>query len=169
LLAVGSVTSRQPIDAVAAFAPLVPKYCVTPSGRPTIHRLYDTLPISPSGRYIAVTELPYEDRLPSPGDLARALVVDLQTGKEVYASETAAWDTQVGAHAQWGTDNSALFFNRVDRCEWRAYGVRDDFQLGSECALDLPVYMVSSDGRQNLTADSQRGGQHSSAKWAKVH
>jgi len=42
------------------FAPRVPVYCVTPGGTGYIHRYYDSSPFSPSGRYFAVTRLPFE-------------------------------------------------------------------------------------------------------------
>ncbi len=47
-----------------------------------IHRYWDTSPFSPSGRYLALTRLPAEDRLPEPGDVAEVVLVDLQAGGE---------------------------------------------------------------------------------------
>src|SRR5207249_6732990 len=83
------------------FDPAVPTWCVTPDHGPIIHRFFDTSPFSPSGRYLGLTRLPYEDRLPAPGDVAELVVVDLQTGELRVAAETHGWDTQVGAHVQW--------------------------------------------------------------------
>ena len=65
-------------------------YRLTDGNRPTIHRFYDTSPVSPSGRYIALTEFPYDDRLPVPGDQARVFVLDLETAEEVYSTLTSA-------------------------------------------------------------------------------
>ncbi|MCA0185301.1 MAG: hypothetical protein LCH90_04750 [Proteobacteria bacterium] len=84
----------------ADFNPNVPVYKIVRSGRPTIHRFFDSSPVSPSGRLIGLTEFPFEDRLPEPGDKAAVVVVDLISGDEVYRTETAAWDTQVGAQVQ---------------------------------------------------------------------
>ncbi|HRS96487.1 MAG TPA: hypothetical protein P5179_14550, partial [Candidatus Latescibacteria bacterium] len=42
-----------------AFSPAVPIWCITPDGLDRcIHRFYDTSPVSPSGRYVALTRLP---------------------------------------------------------------------------------------------------------------
>ena len=48
--------------------PLVPVWCVTPGEGRAIHRFFDTSPFSPSGRYLAVFRLPFEDRVPPPGE-----------------------------------------------------------------------------------------------------
>lgn len=96
-----------------AFDPLVPVWCVTPNTGRTIHRFFDTSPFSPSGRYLALTRLPFEDRLPQPGDVAEVVRTDLETGEECVVAETQGWDTQLGAQAQWGADDTQLFFNDV--------------------------------------------------------
>jgi polysaccharide pyruvyl transferase WcaK-like protein len=136
------------------FDPEVPVYFATPADRPHIHRFYDTSPISPSGRYLAVTELPYEDRLPVPGDSARVVVIDLYSGREVYGSATAAWDTQVGAHAQWGTADDCLYFNRLEN--WQPFGVKVDPLTGCEQRLSQSIYMVSHSGEKALTPDLRK-------------
>jgi len=73
----------------------------TPTEGGAIHRFFDTSPFSPSGRYLALTRLPFEYRSPQPGDVALVVIVDLQTGEERTVAETRGWDTQVGAHVQW--------------------------------------------------------------------
>lgn len=133
------------------FSPSVDVFEVATSNRPTIHRFFDTSPISPSGRYIGLTEFPFEDRLPSPGDEAHVVVVDLESGVEVYRSPTAAWDTQVGAQVQWGASDSELFFNRMDVSAWEPYGVKVDIETTREVRLGTTVYVVSLDGRFVLT------------------
>jgi hypothetical protein len=86
-------------------------YCVTPELRGSIHRFYDTSPFSPSGRLLAVTRFPFEDRRPKPGDTAEIVIIDLESGEHRVVAETCGWDTQLGAQAQWGADDSSLFFN----------------------------------------------------------
>ncbi|WP_431778160.1 hypothetical protein [Microbacterium aurantiacum] len=112
--------------------------------RPAIHRFYDTSAISPSGKYVAYTEFQDDERLPDPGSIAYVVVVHLEEASEVYRTETRAWDTQVGAHAQWGRNDNELFFNRMATQDWAPYGVCVDFLLGGERALAGPVYMVSA-------------------------
>ena len=140
------------------FDPLVPTWCVTPNLGRTIHRFFDTSPFSPSGRYLALTRLPFEDRLPSPGDVAEIVLIDLATSEEHIVAETRAWDTQLGAQVQWGTQDTQLFFNDLDITTWRAFGVILDPLSGSKKTLDGTVYMVSPDGRWAISPCLLRTG-----------
>jgi Tol biopolymer transport system component len=128
------------------FDPLVPVWCVVPETRGMMHRYYDTSPFSPSGRYMALLHFPYEDRLPSPGDVAEVVLLDLETGERRVVAETAGWDTQLGASAQWGADDTELFFNDLDVKAWRPFGVKLDPFSGARQELDGTVYTVSPDG-----------------------
>lgn len=130
------------------FAPRVPVYCVTPGGTGYIHRYYDSSPFSPSGRYFAVTRLPFEDRLPRPGDVAEIAIIDLETGELRTVAETRGWDVQLGAQLQWGADDRTLLFNDLETRDWMPYGVRLDPQTGAHRRLAGTVYSVSPDGRQ---------------------
>ena len=130
--------------------PLVPVYQITDGSRSVIHRFYDTSPISPSGRYIALNELPFEDRLPKASDVGSVFVLDLESGSEIFREETSAWDTQLGAHAQWGDTDCSLFFNIRDmdglpRCR------KVNILTGEVSTLPTPVYMISPDGTHNAT------------------
>jgi hypothetical protein len=149
-----------------AFAPRVPVRCVTPGLPGAIHRFYDSAPFSPSGRYLAVTQLPFEDRLPRPGESATIHVVDLETGETVRVAETHGWDSQLGAQLQWGADDRTLLFNDVDPRSWIPFGVRLDPLAAPRATpqrLGGTVYAVSPDGRWSAspclrrTARTQRG------------
>ncbi len=129
------------------FDPAVPTWCVTPSCDRVIHRFFDSSPFSPSGRFLGLTRLPYDDRPLRPGDVAEVVVVDLETGELRVVAETRGWDMQLGAQVQWGADDSSLFFDDVDLETWRAFGVRLDPETGARRRLDGPVYAVSPDGR----------------------
>ena len=145
------------------FDPSVPVWCATPGHGGVIHRFFDTSPISPSGRYLALTRLPYEDRLPIPGDSVQVLVADLQTGEEEVVAETIAWDTQLGAQVQWGVSDSELYFNDMLPREWQPFGVRMDPETGDRTELNGHIYLVSPDGRHAVspcllrTAHTQAG------------
>lgn len=140
------------------YNPLVPVWCVTPRTPRTIHRYFDNSPFSPSGRYLVSTQLSNEDRLPVPGDIARIIVTDLTTGDEQCVAETRGWDTQVGAHPQWGTDDRQLYFNDIDTTAWRPFGVRLDLQNGSKTCLEGTIYAVSRDGRLAISPCLRRTG-----------
>jgi hypothetical protein len=149
--------------AYTGFGPRVPVHCVTPDWPGAIHRFYDSSPFSPSGRHIAVTQLPFEDRLPRPGDIARIVVIDLETGESRPVAETRGWDSQLGAQLQWGADDHTLLFNDVDVASWTPYGVRLDQASGRRQRLEGTVYAVSPDGRWSAspclrrTLRTQRG------------
>jgi len=129
------------------YDPAVPVWCVTPGEGRAFHRFFDTSPISPSGRFVAFTRMPAEDRLPEPGEAAEVMLVSLTTGEEAVVAETRGWDTQLGAQAQWGADDTELFFNDMAPATWRPFGVRLDPLTGRWSKLDGTVYMVSRDGR----------------------
>ncbi|MGA0546266.1 hypothetical protein ACO2Q1_13410 [Brevundimonas sp. VNH65] len=127
--------------------PLVPIWRVSRAGHPAIHRFYDTWPISPSGRYLALTEFARDDILPEPGDTAEVVVRDLENGDVVYRSATRAWDTQLGAQVQWGATDRQLLFNDMSISDWNPFGVVADISSSSTRRLDRPIYMVSPSGR----------------------
>ena len=136
------------------FQPKVPVFRLTASDQLCIHRFYDTNPVSPSGCFLAFTEFPYQDRSPYPGDLAKVVVRNLVTGKDVYSVMTAAWDTQVGAHVQWGPSDDMLFYNVLEDGYPKAVLV--NIHAGTSKILDGPVYMVSPDGNTCLSADLRK-------------
>lgn len=129
------------------FNPKVPVYCATPELDGCFHRFFNTSPISPSGRYLAVTRLLHEDRLSLPGESAEIVLVDLKTGKTSVIAETRGFDSQLGAQAQWGASDNELFFNELDMKNWDGFGVRMDPLTGKRRNLEGPVFEVSQDGR----------------------
>ena len=135
------------------FDPLVPAWCVTPERPGGIHRFFDTSPFSPSGRYLAVFHLPFEDRLPAPGDAGHVAVVDLDTGAERIVAETRGWEPQMGANVNWGASDRDLFFNDVLPGEWRPCAWKLDPASGRRERMDGPVYHASPDGRWLIAAN----------------
>ena len=138
--------------------PAAPIYCVTPQTDRTFHRFFDTSPFSPSGRFIAFTRLPFEDRMPQPGDVAEITLVDLETGEERPVAESRGWDTQLGAQVQWGADDTQLCFNDLDVGTWMPFCVIMDPVSGAKKKLDGTVYMVSPDGKQLASPCLRRTG-----------
>ena len=128
------------------YYPSVPVWCVTPDTSRTIHRFIDTSPFSPSGRYLGLTRLPSEERLPTPGEAAQIILVDLESGESRMIAETRGWGTQLGAQVQWGRDDTELYYNDVDTETWTPFGVKLDPSTGSALRLDGTVYMISPNG-----------------------
>lgn len=141
----GEISGR--FKAYDRFGPKVPVWCITP--RPLercIHRFFDSSPVSPSGRYVALTRLPDESRPPFAGEPADVVVVDLATAEWSAVASTRGYDTQLGAQVQWGRNDRELYFNDMDVKRWRPFAVRMDPLAGTKVALEGSVYMVSPDG-----------------------
>lgn len=153
----GTVPLSAAFPRYTKFDPLVPIYCATPDISGCFHRFFNTSPISPSGRYLAVTRLLHEDRLATPGEEAEVVLVDLQDGTSRVLAATRGFDTQLGAQAQWGATDNELFFNDLDLKTWRAFGVLMDPISGERRNLEGPVFEVSRDGRYAASTCLLRG------------
>src|SRR5690606_36155816 len=131
-------------------------WCATPTMNRSIHRFFDSSPFSPSGRYLALTRFPFEDRYPSPGDRAEIVVVDLEGGAESVVATTRAWDTQLGAQVQWGASDAQLCYNDLDEQDWQPHGVVMDIASGFKRSIDGPIYHVSADGSKSAAPNLTR-------------
>lgn len=138
------------------YDPLVPVWCVTPDTGRCIHRFFDTSPFSPSGRYLALLRMPQEERLNRPGEAAKVVVVDLQTGVEREVAETCGWEPQLGANMNWGADDDALYFNDVDPQSWTPYIVKLNIFTGAKEKLEGSIYRISPDGKSIISASAIR-------------
>ena len=117
----------------------------------TIHRFFDTSPISPSGKYIALFRFPDEGRSPRPGDVGHVVVLDLKSGKEVFSVPSRGWEMQLAANVQWGATDEHLFYNDVDPHTWDAYAVDMNFKTGESRRCAGTVFMVAPDGSNLLS------------------
>lgn len=117
--------------------------CVTPDDGFYLQTFFDVCPWSPSGRYLAVTRLPFQDREPKPGETADVCVIDLheRTIETVYS--TKGWGFQLGANLNWGTSDRHLYTN--DLIDGRAVCVRIDRQSNDSKAFAGPMYHIAPD------------------------
>ena len=131
------------------------------SGR-VIHRFFDTSPLSPSGRYLALFRFPQEVRSPKPGEVGDVILVDRQTGKERVVAQSRGFEMQMGANVQWGNTDEALYFNDVDTTDWTAFAVKLNPLTGKSRRMQGTIFMASNDGTKlasyNLLA----------SRWAQV-
>lgn len=134
-------------------SPDCPVFCVTPKTKGAFLRFFDTPPFSPSGRYLTAFAMPFEDRLPKPGDEGHVLVVDLHTGEESIAGSSRGWESQMGANLQWGKDDETLIFNDVDMKSWEPRCVKLNWRSGRKELFDGFVYQVSPDGTKAVASD----------------
>ncbi len=116
-----------------------------------IHRFFDTSPVSPSGKFLALFRMPYENRSPQPGDAGEVILVDMKTGEERVVAQTRGWEVQLGANVQWGATDKELLFNDVDTATWKAYCVVLDPATGTSRRLDGTIFMASNDGKRIAT------------------
>ena len=121
-----------------------------------IHRFFDTSPISPSGRYIAVFRLPYEDHAPVAGDEGEVVVLELETGKQVWSAMTRGWEMQMGANVQWGASDEQLFYNDVDTDTWTDHAVCANIFSGEKKICAGTVFMASPDGKKLSSYNLQK-------------
>ncbi len=138
------------------YDPKVPVWCLTLDTPGCIHRFFDTCPISPSGRYLAVFQLPFEDRQPLPGETGTVRVVDLETGENKAVSETRGWEPQMGANLNWGGSDSELFFNDVDTETWQPFAWKLDLHTGEKEKMEGSVYHASPDGTWLISSNLTR-------------
>ena len=138
------------------FDPAVPVWCVTPNAGRCLHRFFDTSPFSPSGRFLACLRMPYEDRLPRPGEEAEVVLVDLETAEEKIVATTAGWDVQMGANLNWGQNDDELIFNDVDQTNWTQVTVKLNPHSGHSERFGRGVYHVSPDGKTALCCSLEK-------------
>lgn len=123
----------------------VPVVCVTPPSGDFMHSFFDVCPLSPSGRHLAVTRLPFVWRYPAPGDLAEVCVIDLERRTLRAVHRTDGWALQLGAHLHWHPKDDRLLF-----CNERGTGagaaVRIDLETGELRRYPAPIYAVAPDG-----------------------
>lgn len=131
----------------SGFDPKVPAWCITPGEGRSLHRFFDTTPISPSGRYAAVFRMPFEDRMPLPGEAGHVVLVDLAEGGERIVAQTRGWEPQMGANINWGPDDHTLLFNDVETQDWSACLVKLDPLTGKSERLAHGIYHASPCGR----------------------
>lgn len=120
---------------------LGPTHIVTPPGRYFTNTYYNYNPWSPTGRYLALTELPYQDRVTKLGDVAHVVVIDLEAQRFRRVYPTRSWGYQYGALVQWGADDRTLYCNDVDEAG-RAVGVRLDLATDATFVTNGPLMDV---------------------------
>ena len=138
--------------------PAVPVWCLTPERPGCFHRFFDTSPISPSGKYLAVFQMPFEDHTPEPGDKGNVVVIDLDSGEEVHVIPTAGWEPQMGANLNWGATDQQLYFNDVDTETWEAFAWQLDVVTGKKHKMEGTVYHASQDGKWLISANMRNMG-----------
>ena len=140
--------ARGPFPDYSRFSPSVPARILTPGEGRVMQHFFDKSPISPSGRWIALLRLPYENRRAEPGDAADVMLIDLQTGEERTIAKSRAWEHQIGACVMWGTTDDELYFNDLRVGEWEPFLVRLNPATGARREFPGGAFVISPDGTQ---------------------
>ncbi len=117
---------------------------------------YDKLEIDPTGRYVLSNEVDFEHRSPTPDEVIKVGMVDLQDhDRWIELGESRAWNWQQGCMLQWlpGSRTEVLWNDRVgDRFVCHILNVK----TGKKRTLPAPVYTVSPDGKWGFSPDFRR-------------
>jgi len=149
---VWSCAAREPTERSYDFRPYRPgqlaaeAMCITPDDGFYVHTYYDICPYSASGRYLAVTRLPYQRQKPRWGDLAEVCVIDLvmQTITTVY--QTRAWSYQLGANLQWAGERDRYLWTN-DLIDGLPVCVRIDLHTYQAHAFSGAKYDIAPSGK----------------------
>jgi len=138
------------------YEPKVPVWCLTPNSAGSFHRFFDTSPLSPSGRYVAVLQMPQEERLPKPGEAANIAIIDLHTAEEKIVASTYGWEPQLGANINWGSSDEKLYYNDVDILTWESQCVELNPLTGTKRLFEGGIYRISPDGKTIIASCMKR-------------
>ncbi len=115
---------------------------VTPSDGHYMTTFFDVEPISPNGRYLCVTKVPFISRIPIPGDLAQICILDIEKKQIKSIYNTKGWGAQLGANVQWVDDESVVF---NDVIKGKVVGVKVNVHSLDKLVLEGPIYGLSPD------------------------
>lgn len=118
---------------------------------------YDKCPWDATGRYLLGMENDFCDRQPEPGEALTVGMIDLKdNNRYISLDKTTAWSWQQGTMLQWmgSAPESEIIYNQVE--EDRYISTVRNVRTGKTRALPLPIYAISSDGKQAVTLDYDR-------------
>jgi hypothetical protein len=124
-----------------------------------ITRFHDTSALSPSGRWVAATQLSATSqwRRPAEQEEASIILIDRESGEVLLLEKTRAFDAAMGAQVQWGRDDTQLFYN-VWSDRQTLQGIMLNPENGQRRTLGGSVYAVSPDGSRVAGLDLLRLG-----------
>jgi hypothetical protein len=121
---------------------------------------YDKWQFDPTWRYVLGCEVDFQHRSPTPEDVIRVGMVDLQNGdKWVKLGETRAWNWQQGCMLQFvpGSKTDIIWNDRVkDGNEERFVAHILNIKTRKRGTLPAPIYALSPDGRTAVAPDFRR-------------
>lgn len=117
---------------------------------------YDKLQFDPSARYALGMEVEFEQRAPTPEDVIRIGMVDLEDGDRwMELGESRAWGWQAGCMLQW-LPQSAHEIVWNDRMDGRFVCHILNVRTGRKRTLPHAIFTLSPDGQSALSIDFHR-------------
>ncbi len=117
---------------------------------------YDKLEFDPSNRFILSNEVRFAGRTPTPDDVIGVGLVDTQDGdKWTPLGNSHAWGWQQACMLQWrpGSDTEVMWNDRQD--DQHVCRILD-VNTKEQRVLPRPIYALSPDGNDAITADFAR-------------
>lgn len=150
-LALGGVVRSQ-FDAPVK----VPARAMTRGPKHHFFGYYDKTPWSGDGRYLLANEIDFVDRQPTAVDSLGVGMVDVKTGEYTSLGRTTAWSWQQGTMLQWlgSAPSEEVVFNSI--AAGRPTSTIHNVRTGKERQLPMPIYALSTDGKQAVTLDFAR-------------
>lgn len=135
----------------------VPCWPITQGPKHHFFGYYDKSPWDTTGRYVLAMEVDFNDRLPSPDDLAVIGLVDLDNNNRFEpVAETRAWNWQQGCMLQWVPSMADKIVIYNDRQEERFISILLNIETGERTVLPRPVGALTLDGCFGLSIDFAR-------------
>jgi hypothetical protein len=119
---------------------------------------YDKLQFDETNRYVLGMEVDFEHRSPTPNDVIRVGMVDLQDGNRwIDLGETSAWCWQQGCMLQWLPGHAdTIVYN--DRAGAGFVSWIHNVKTGERRSVPHSIYALSPDGRYAVGIDHARTG-----------
>ncbi|MGJ8631221.1 MAG: hypothetical protein ACSHWT_09270 [Glaciecola sp.] len=101
---------------------------------------FDINPVSPCGRFLVVTHVPFIDRIPFLGEICTIKVIDLNNYNIIYTTTTEAWGSQLGANVQWGINSETLHYNVIKN--EKIIGITKNITTNETIELKNAIYCI---------------------------
>ena len=152
LLAGATAAGWKPGSAAEKSETHVPIRAITKGPKHHWFGYYDKLEFDATNRYVLSNQVDFEHRSPRADDVIQVGMVDTQdSDRWIELGQSKAWGWQQGCMLQWrpGAADEVLWNDRVD--DHFACHVLN-VKTKKRRTLPMPVYTVSSDGQQPVTA-----------------
>jgi hypothetical protein len=119
-----------------------PTYVITPEDGHYMTTFFDIDALSPDSSKLCVTQLPFIDRIPIPGNKANICIINLEKKTLKVLYKTVGWGAQLGANVQWFDDQNVIFNDFIDD---KVVSIKLNIVTQKKQILDGPVFTITPD------------------------